>query len=200
MLFNQNSTFNNIKKFVRVTNNWTNKRTLQLIDSIGLGAGWVKTLKKSSNFQINSNNSTVSKLFGWSDNSPWGWRGPPAVWRRHLWERAPVQVTTTTIMTPLKCLDFFVRFSVSATLLCRQEPRCEAYVPTGNSRKGVLCYGCSRFVDVSYSLRWDVATSLPYYLGFLNSRIRSVTQNIVTPQGCYSVLKSSRMYFCSSVT
>ena len=30
-----------------------------------------------------------------------------------------------------------------------------------------------RFVDVSYSLRWDAATSLPYYLGFLNSRIRS---------------------------
>ena len=30
-----------------------------------------------------------------------------------------------------------------------------------------------RFMDVSYSLRWDAATSLPYYLGFLNSRIRS---------------------------
>ena len=29
-----------------------------------------------------------------------------------------------------------------------------------------------RFVDVSYSLQWDAATSLPYFLGFLNSRIR----------------------------
>ena len=87
-----------------------------------------------------------------------------------------MQVTASTILTVLKCLKLLWAFSVCATLLCRQEPRCEAYVPTGNSRKGVFLDGCSRFVDVSYSLRWDVATSLPYYLGFLNSRIRSVTK------------------------
>jgi hypothetical protein len=30
----------------------------------------------------------------------------------------------------------------------------------------------ARLVDVSYTLRWDPATNMPYYLGFLHSTIR----------------------------
>ena len=29
-----------------------------------------------------------------------------------------------------------------------------------------------RFVDVFYTMRWDPATNMPYYLGFLKSVIR----------------------------
>lgn len=40
-------------------------------------------------------------------------------------------------------------------------------------------YELVRLVDMSYTLRWDAATNLPYYLGFLHSTIRWATARYV---------------------
>ena len=43
-------------------------------------------------------------------------------------------------------------------------------------------YAFVRLVDMSYTLRWDAATNLPYYLGFLHTTIRSTAASSIIPR------------------